>query len=118
LPWLNALAKAGVELGENGSVIPRPEGEAIGAGANRVPIPQDLLDASYLLITSDNSTADGASSLIAKDVATPIAGCVATLRASGWFIPAMNLGWGCRCFYCRKGLHYRVLMHCPCRYQP
>ena len=43
---------------------------------------------------------------------------VLPLRASGWFIPAMNLSWGCSCFYCREGLHYRVLMHCPCWYQP
>ncbi len=33
-------------------------------------------------------------------------------------IAPMDLGWGCSCFYCRKGLDNGVLMHCPCRHQP
>jgi hypothetical protein len=39
-------------------------------------------------------------------------------QSSGRLIATMDLGGGCSCFYCRKGLHDRVLMHCSCWHQP
>ena len=35
-------------------------------------------------------------------------------QSSGGCIATMDFGGGCSCFYCRKGLHDSVLMHCPC----
>jgi hypothetical protein len=44
---VNALAKAGVDLGENGSVIPRPKGRRSCLPPTRLPAGQGRSDKEY-----------------------------------------------------------------------